>query len=192
MIVYFETGGQSYYEKYLKKISWPGGASGATGGIGYDFAYNSKEQIAKDWAFLGPKTVALLQTASGQKGAAGKLAAQRLKPLVAINWSDAEVVFKNNSMPRFASYTFDTFPNVQNQHPHVQSAMTSIVFNRGASLTGSSRLEMRNIKTDIQKDKISAVPGEIRSMKRLWYGKGLDGLITRREAEAKLVEKSLK
>ena len=29
---------------------------------------------------------------------------------------------------------------------------------------------------------------ELRKMKRIWQGKGLDGLLTRREAEAKLVE----
>jgi hypothetical protein len=191
LIVYFETGGKVYYEKNLKKITWPGGASGATGGIGYDFGYNTKQQIAEDWGFLGEKTVAVLQTAAGQKGAAGKLAAQRLK-LVSIPWNDAEKVFQKSSMPRFANYTFNTFPKIEQTHPNVQSAITSIVFNRGPSLNGSGRVEMRNIKQDIIQKDIAPIPKEIRGMKRLWVGKGLDGLLVRREAEAKLIEKTLK
>jgi hypothetical protein len=191
LIVYFETGGRVYYEKNLKKISWPGGASGATGGIGYDFGYNTRQQIAEDWGFLGPKTVALLQSAAGQKGSAGKLAAQRLK-LVSISWESAEKVFQKSSMPRFANYTYKTFPKIDETHPHVQSSITSIVFNRGPSLRGSGRVEMRNIKQDILNSDIKSIPREIRSMKRLWVGKGLNGLLVRREAEAKLIEKTFK
>jgi hypothetical protein len=35
---------------------------------------------------------------------------------------------------------------------------------------------------------ITLLAKEFRKMKRIWKGKGLDGLIERREAEAKLVE----
>jgi hypothetical protein len=49
---------------------------------------------------------------------------------------------------------------------------------------------MRDIR-DSLKPAPHKIPGHIRSMKRLWIGKGLDGLLLRREAEAKLFEKGL-
>jgi GH24 family phage-related lysozyme (muramidase) len=69
-----------------------------------------------------------------------------------------------------------------------QVAGDSLVFNRGTSLVGDKRLEMRNIKVLIPKKDYKKIAQEIRSMKRLWRGKNLDGLIERREAEAKLIE----
>ena len=47
---------------------------------------------------------------------------------------------------------------------------------------------MRAIKDLIPEKDYAGIASQLRSMKRLWQGKGLDGLITRREAEAKLVE----
>jgi hypothetical protein len=35
---------------------------------------------------------------------------------------------------------------------------------------------------------VSSLAKEFRKMKRIWVGKGLDGLLERREAEAKLIE----
>ena len=47
---------------------------------------------------------------------------------------------------------------------------------------------MRNIRDLIPKKDYKGIAKELRKMKRIWQGKGLDGLIERREAEAKLVE----
>jgi GH24 family phage-related lysozyme (muramidase) len=54
---------------------------------------------------------------------------------------------------------------------------------------------MRNIRTcvgsydEVNKNEIlQQIADEIRSMKRLWEGKGLAGLLRRRDAEAALVE----
>lgn len=189
LIVYYESGGETYYKKNLTKITWPGGASGATGGIGYDFGYNTKDQIAKDWSFLGPKTLALLQSTAGQKGAAGKEAAKRVKPFILISWADANRVFERNTLPRFSKLTGQTFPGIEKAHPHVQGAVLSVVFNRGASLTGSSRKEMADIKVHVAKRQFSKISDDILAMRRLWIGKGLDGLIKRRIAEAELARK---
>lgn len=190
LIVQYETGGKAYYEKKLTRITWPGGASGATGGIGYDFGYNTKAQIATDWSFLGPKNLALLQSTAGLKGVAGKEAANRVKPFVIIPWADAMRVFDNNTMPRFSKLTGSTFPGIEKAHPHVQGAVLSVVFNRGASLTGDSRKEMRDIKTHAANKKYYLIANDILNMRRIWRGKGLDGLIKRREAEAALVAKA--
>lgn len=191
LILYYETGGKKYYEKNLIKITWPGGQSGATGGIGYDFGFNTKAQIAQDWSFLGPKNLALLQSTAGLKGVAGKEAAKRIKPFVSIPWNDAVRVFEKNTLPRFSKLTQSAFPGVEKTHPHMQGALVSLVFNRGASLTGDSRREMKNIQTHIGNKKYYLVPNEILAMRRVWYGKGLDGLLARRVAEANLAKKGL-
>lgn len=191
LIIFYETGGKAYYEKKLTKITWPGGASGATGGIGYDYGYNTKEQIAKDWGFLGEKRVALLQSTAGFKGPAGKDAAKRIQPFVTITWNDAIRVFEGNTMPRFSILTGKTFPGIEKAHPNVQGAVLSVVFNRGASLEGASRKEMADIKLHAGKKQFGKIPNDILSMCRVWEGKGLDGLIKRRKAEAALARKGM-
>ena len=55
-------------------------------------------------------------------------------------------------------------------------------------MKGDSRLEMRNIRDLVPKKDYKGIAKELRKMKRIWQGKNLDGLIDRREAEAKLVE----
>ena len=55
-------------------------------------------------------------------------------------------------------------------------------------MSGDSRVEMRNIRVLVPKKDYKGIANEIRKMKRLWEGKGMDGLLKRREAEAKLVE----
>jgi GH24 family phage-related lysozyme (muramidase) len=47
---------------------------------------------------------------------------------------------------------------------------------------------MKYIKDLVPKKDYKGIAAEIRNMKRLWQGKGLDGLIERRESEARLVE----
>ena len=73
-------------------------------------------------------------------------------------------------------------------HPDAYGAIISLVFNRGTSLKGDSRKEMVNIKNLITKKDYKKIAKEFRNMKRIWVGKSLDGLLERREAEAKLVE----
>ena len=55
-------------------------------------------------------------------------------------------------------------------------------------MKGSRRSEMRNIRSLVLQKDYKSIAREIRSMKRIWRGKGLDGLLKRREAEAILVE----
>lgn len=191
LIIEFETGGKSYYEKRLKSPTWPGGASGVTIGLGYDLGYNTRDQIISDWNSLPKGTRDVLASAAGKKGLVAKQATPAMKWII-VPWQEAEKVFVSKTMPRFGKMTGNAFPNITCTHPHVQGSMLSIVFNRGASMTGSSRSEMRSIRSYIQAEQVSKVPAEIRKMKRLWVGKGLDGLLRRREAEARLVEKSLK
>jgi GH24 family phage-related lysozyme (muramidase) len=65
------------------------------------------------------------------------------------------------------------------------------VFNRGSSLNGESRKEMKAIVELVAKKNYHGIAEEIEKSKRLWEGKGLDGLVIRREAEADLIRDSI-
>jgi hypothetical protein len=47
---------------------------------------------------------------------------------------------------------------------------------------------MRAIRDLVPQANLAGIAAELRSMQRLWVGKGVDGLLRRREAEAALVE----
>jgi GH24 family phage-related lysozyme (muramidase) len=55
-------------------------------------------------------------------------------------------------------------------------------------LKGSRRAEMARIRDLVPSKNYSAIAQEIRNMKRIWKGKGLDGLLRRRDKEASLVD----
>lgn len=190
LIVYSETGGMGYYNRALKNLTWPGGASGVTGGIGYDFGYNSREQIAADWSHLDAKRITAFQSVAGLKGQAAKAALSRVRSII-ITWDEAMVVYQKKTMPRFGKMTSDAFPKLTSLHPHCQGTMLSQVFNRGAAMAGNSRLEMRQQRDAIAAGKPKPVPQYILNSRRLWVGKGLDGLLKRRASEATLFQKGL-
>ncbi len=50
------------------------------------------------------------------------------------------------------------------------------------------RREMRAIRDAVAKGDLQEIAKQLRTMKRLWIGKKLDGLLKRRDAEADLVE----
>ena len=52
LLKYEVGGGRNYYEKYLSKFTWPGGASGPTIGIGIDCAYYSDDELDSIFNFL--------------------------------------------------------------------------------------------------------------------------------------------
>lgn len=189
LILKYEVGGGSaYYNKALKHPCYPGGASGVTIGIGYDLGYNTKAQFANDWkSVLSDKTFSRLEACLGAKGALAKQLVRNVKD-IEIDWESASVVFKKETLPRFIKETLKAFPNADSLHPDAFGALVSIVFNRGASVSGSSRAEMANIRALIPSKNYKKIAQEIRNMKRLWVGKGLDGLLKRRDEEANLVD----
>lgn len=102
--------------------------------------------------------------------------------------SKALDIFYSITWPKFTKLTNKTFLGATELKEDAYGAIVSIVFNRGTSLNGQSRLEMRNIKELIPFKDYKGIAKEVRKMKRLWVGKGLDGLLERRETEAKLIE----
>lgn len=182
-----ETGGAAYYDRALRKPTWPGGASGVTIGVGYDIGYNTASQFRSDWSHLAGSIKDALANTAGVKGQAAKLRVSALK-WISIPWSDAEKVFAAKTLPRFGSLTESTFPGTARLNPNRQAALLSLVFNRGGSLTGATRVEMKNIRDHIRGGFLDRVSAEFRKMKRLWVGKGLPGLLRRRDEEATLFD----
>lgn len=188
LILKYEVGGGiNYYNKCLKHPCYPGGESGVTIGIGYDLGYNTSYQFAEDWkGIINTESYIRLLQHLGKKSTNAKAAIASVKD-IEISWEAAEIVFKKNTLPRFIEETKKAFPNSENLHPDAFGALVSLVFNRGSSVSGPSRVEMLNIRNLIDSKDYKAIANQIRQMKRLWINKGLDGLLTRRDEEAALI-----
>jgi GH24 family phage-related lysozyme (muramidase) len=190
LILEYEVGGsKSYYEKYLSRPTWPGGASGFTLGIGVDCAYYSPTELEKLFYFLPKEQLEIVKGASGKTSQAGKEYTKLHKDSgIVISWDQALEMFNNLTWTKFAKLAEKAFPELDKLCDDAYGAIVSLVFNRGSSMSGDSRLEMRNIRALVLKKDYNGIAKELRKMKRIWQGKGLDGLLSRREAEAKLVE----
>lgn len=190
LILNFEVGGgRAYYEKELARVSWPGYQSGPTVGIGYDLGQTSATLIRKDWSpYLDKKTVERLASASGKTGKAGKAATAGLRDIV-IPWDAALEVYKKTTIPRFWQLTNRTWPRSDSLEADGQWPLLSLIFNRGSSLVGKRRVEMKAIKPLVHQEDYRGIARQIRSMKRLWKGSDIErGMTRRRDAEARLIE----
>jgi GH24 family phage-related lysozyme (muramidase) len=170
---------------------WPGGSSGITIGVGYDLGFVTEDQFEEDWSpFLGSDEIDRLKDVIGL---AGDKAAERASEFgdIKIQRADAEQVFKERTLPLYSQKTENAFPGVDQLPAAVQGALVSLVFNRGPGMSGDSRQEMRAVRDSVANGDLQEIADQIRAMKRLWEGKGLDGLLKRRDAEADLVESAI-
>jgi len=191
-IIQHEAGGKAYYEKFLQKPTWPGGQSGVTIGLGYDLGYNTEKQFMIDWsAVLNLNFVNALRPVLGIKGGKAKAMIKGEILNVRVPYLAAYEVFAKNSIPRYFALTKSIYPQLEELNEDTQGALVSLVFNRGSSLNGESRKEMKAIVELVAKKNYHGIAEEIEKSKRLWEGKGLDGLVIRREAEADLIRDSI-
>jgi GH24 family phage-related lysozyme (muramidase) len=187
VVINFETGGQSYYNRFLKKATWPGGASGITIGIGADLGYMTKTEFETFFSrYFTPQENVKLRNVIGLKGVIARDNLNSVKN-VEFSWENATEVFKIWTLPKFWKLANGIWPKMNELCENAQIALVSIVFNRGASLKGPTRIEMLRIQSLVLEKKYYEISKEIVSMKRLWVGKGLDGLLKRRDVEAKMV-----
>lgn len=164
---------------------WPGGESGITIGYGYDLGY--EENFVTDWTgHLSPPQIDALKPARGLRGEYAKEIASCFK-WITIRQPDALEVFEKISLPHYEEETRRAFPGLENLPELAQGALVSLVFNRGSGMVGARRAEMRAIRSAVVTRDLPGIARQLRKMKRLWMGKGLDGLLVRREAEAELV-----
>lgn len=193
LLKYEVGGGRSYYEKYLSKFTWPGGASGPTIGIGIDCAYYKPEELRVIFSFLPKNHIDLICDSYGKTGEDGKNYTKTLRAAgIEVGWSEAVKIFEEIIWVKFSSLAERVFPGLDKLCPNAYGAIVSLVFNRGGNLKGDSRLEMRNIKKLIPNKNYKQIAAEVRKMKRIWVGKNLDGLLERRDAEASLIEQCSK
>ncbi|MBW1787679.1 MAG: hypothetical protein JRK53_13820 [Deltaproteobacteria bacterium] len=190
LIVKHEISSAAYYRKFLSNPTWPGGASGITIGIGYDLGYNNAKQIRKDWwGKLSEIDLEKLVTVSGLKSDAARQALKNVK-FVFIPLEAAQNVFYESTLGRYAAATAKTYPGVEDLHPNAQAGLLSLVYNRGTSLKGERRKEMAAIRELVAQQDYAGISEQIRAMKRLWENMGLDGLLKRRDDEARLVSQT--
>jgi hypothetical protein len=186
-IVRFEVGSRAQYERLYAQPTWPGGESGVTIGIGYDLGYTSKAQIEADFGpFLEQPARASLAAVQGVKGAPAQQLARGIRH-IHIPLAAAEAVFYACTLPRFARLTRDAFPGVEKLPLDAQGALLSLVFNRGASLEGDRRREMRAIRDALKAGRVSLadIAAQVEAMQRLWPD--MRGLRERRVSEAALI-----
>ena len=192
LIIQHEVGGRAYYDKKLQAPIWAGGESGVTIGMGYDLGYNTEKQFMLDWSgVLNLNFIHALRPTIGIKGTQAKAMLKGEILNVRIPYNTAYEVFVKSSLPRYYAMTKKIYPNMDLLNDDTQGALVSVVYNRGNKLEGDSRAEMRAIVDLIAKQDYEGIAEQIEKSKRLWEGKGLDGLVTRRESEADLVRDSM-
>jgi GH24 family phage-related lysozyme (muramidase) len=177
---------------------WPGAESGVTIGYGYDLGYETN--FENDWAGrLNETEISTLKNALGKRGEAARKIAPAFKNIT-INRNAAKEVFFTKTLPQYENETRHAFPGVEQLPDLAFGALVSLVFNRGTGMVGARRAEMRAIRDLILRYAESSlslggcckeIAAQLRAMKALWTGKGLDGLLKRREAEARMVEEAL-
>ena len=188
LIIRWEVSSPAFYRKKLEKPIWPGGASGVTWGIGFDGGHQTRAVIVDDWHDHGQ--VDRLGQTAGITGRSAQSALPRFRD-IATPFDHASRVFEDRSLIEYERRTERAFRSGFTElRPNACGALISLVYNRGAAMTGDSRREMRNLRDNcIPKQDYACIASEIRSMKRLWRGTvNENGLSARREAEAILVE----
>jgi GH24 family phage-related lysozyme (muramidase) len=176
------------FEGLNQPFNWPGGDSGITLGIGYDLGYVTVDQFESDWGPCLPvDQLKPLRDAVGKRGIAARNRAAQFQD-IKIKRKDAETVFIERNLPLYAFKTEMAFPGITKLPADAQGALVSLVFNRGTSMEGDRRSEMRAIRDAVTRGDLQEISDQLRSMKRLWVNKGLDGLLQRRDEEAELVE----
>lgn len=191
-----ETGGLSYYHAVTRWPHFPGYASGVTIGVGYDLRFNSEADFRALWGeHLSADVLDELSKEIGKRGS--KKRCRELKRQgIEIPFKSAWPVFVKQTLPRYYANTESIYPSLERLPGLCRSVLVSLIFNRGHSLSGPRRKEMREIrdilaKADVpelhkrkRKMILSDVEDQFVSMKRLWDPGS--GLCKRRQTEANL------
>lgn len=172
---------------------WPGGHSGVTIGYGFDLGYESREDFDAAWSRrMSAEHADRLRATIGMHGQSAHVASKKLGDII-VSQVDALAVLMDFTLPAYIDEAREAFTGFDQLPLDTQGALVSLVYNRGSDMTDNNKVledrrEMRAIRDAIPRGDLHEIAKQLRSMKRLWEGKGLDGLIRRREAEARLVE----
>lgn len=191
---------RSEYERKYHRPHWPGnGASGLTIGIGYDLRF-ARKSFEGDWKTrlerLAAPRDAYTRLAS-HLGRGGSRAAERMTSDISIPWEDAIAVFRVRRLPHYIEETTAAFPGAESMEPDVRGALTSMIYNCGSG-TGKPFQRIKqsayeSIRVAVTERDVAGVAAGIRALKS-YHDRDpavASGLERRREAEARLVERSL-
>lgn len=187
-IVRWEIGSAAAYTRKFQAPVWPGGASGATIGIGDDLGYQTAYMIGASWR-AHPQLERLLP-ATGVVGQQAQALVNTMRD-VRTPYAYAEQVFAESVLPRYHALTRRTFENGwDGLSPTARDALVSTVYNRGAAMTGKRRTEMRVLRdVCVPAQDYACMAAQYRSMCRLWTGTpNGKGLCDRYAATARLAE----
>ena len=185
-IIEFEVGTEGYYNKNLISVIRPKtDDSGCTFGVGYDVGFVTEPELVRDWAgYVSDEDLSAMKKCIGKHGAmADEVKGQA--STVRIPYSVAVRQFVERTLPKWIDRSRALWPNFNSLKPNQRAALTSIAFNRGTSLDGRRRDEMRAIVATLANNNLTPVPRLIRSMSR-WHT--LEGLRKRRHHEAAMFE----
>jgi GH24 family phage-related lysozyme (muramidase) len=178
------------FEGFDARPAWPQGASGVTIGWGYDLGYYSRAVIVGDWHELRNDW---LERLSAQSGVTGRKAKDRIAQLrdILIERDIGTRVFDNVDVAREFANCKRAFPGFIDLRPNAQAALISLTFNRGTSMIGNNRREMRAIRDLVPRKDYGGMATQLRLMIRVWYGTPIvRGMKNRRLAEAQLMEEA--
>lgn len=181
-----EVGGRSQYDRWPHPEYEADANSGVTWGIGYDGHQNSVSNILKDWNRLGDRPAQRLSETQPFYGRAAKAPTERVKDIT-VPWDSAVKVFLEVDLARTDAQCRRAFPGFDDLSLHAKDAIRSLVFNRGASMAGPARVEMRAIRDLVPKRDYRGMAEQCRKMPHLWAGTAIyAGMARRRYAEAQL------
>ena len=184
LIVRWEVSSPAYYDRRLIRPIWPQGASGVTWGIGYDGGHQRAVVIADDWDDHEHRD-RLAQTA-GLTGIRARDALPRFRD-IPTTYPHAYRVFTDRSLVAYERQAERAFRvDMADQPPGVCASLVSVTYNRGGSMTGDNRREMRAIRDDcLPRNDAWCTAAQLRAMCRLWRGTvNENGLCARRDMEA--------
>jgi GH24 family phage-related lysozyme (muramidase) len=185
-LIEFEISSKSYYDKYLQNPHFPGGSSGITIGLGYDLGYHTEDEIRRDWSsYISSVNLSRLIKVARLKGNIAKSNVNSLKD-IKITYNDAFKVFIEVSYPKYVNQTISIYPELNKLHSSAIGALVSLVYNRGNSVNGANRVEMKELQTCIKNSNYECMSDTIIKMKRLWVNTNLKGLLSRRDWEASM------
>lgn len=186
LVLEYETGGKSGYDPHPEAPDPR--LSGVTWGIGYDGHYNSPTVIKMDWAILGSRNVDRLAAMHPYYGRSAQAHLKEVRDIT-IAWQTATDVFDNVDVAREFANAKRAVPGFEKLRPNAQAAWISLGFNRGWSMSGPNRVEMREMRDLTPKRDYEGIAFQLRKMPRIWRGTSIErGMTRRRIAEAKLME----
>ena len=188
-IARFEVSSPAGYRRSFSRPIWPKGKSGVTIGIGYYLRFSDDSQLHVDWKdHLSEAQLQRLATVLKLQGT--QALADGLGD-VEIPLRAAMAVFVARSLPHTIAQARSIYPQIDALPPAQQTALASLVYNRGAQLPDidaarEDRREMREIKALLAANKVEAVAEQLDAMARLWDPQTQAGLVRRRHEEATL------